>query len=55
MKAKMQQGKNVALLPGGFQEATLYSYGKHRVYIKRRKVTPATLRPHPWFSTASSP
>jgi hypothetical protein len=55
MKAKMQQGKNVALLPGGFQEATLYSYGKHRVYIKTRKVKPATFVPNLWFSTASPP
>mmetsp|Transcript_19297 Transcript_19297/g.53799 ORF Transcript_19297/g.53799 Transcript_19297/m.53799 type:complete len:114 (+) Transcript_19297:940-1281(+) len=37
MKSKMRRNENIALLPGGFQEATLYTYGKHLVYIKRRK------------------
>jgi hypothetical protein len=31
------QGHNIALLPGGFEEATIYAYGQHRVYIKDRK------------------
>ena len=31
------EGKNVALIPGGFQEATLYARGEHRVFIKQRK------------------
>ncbi|RLN87196.1 hypothetical protein BBJ28_00002828 [Nothophytophthora sp. Chile5] len=32
----MPSGQNVCLLPGGFEEATLYQRGKHRVYIKKR-------------------
>ncbi len=28
--------RTVALLPGGFEEATLYRYGRHRVFLKRR-------------------
>jgi len=31
------KSKNVALLPGGFEEATIYEKNKHRVYIKHRK------------------
>lgn len=30
-------GCNVGLIPGGFQESTLYKRGKHRVYFKKRK------------------
>ena len=36
MIARMKKGENLALLPGGFEEATIFAYGKHRVYIKRR-------------------
>jgi len=33
----MAEGKSsLALLPGGFQEATLCSHGKDRVYVKKR-------------------
>ncbi|ETK82991.1 hypothetical protein F441_11958 [Phytophthora nicotianae CJ01A1] len=32
----MPTGQNVCLIPGGFEEATLYERGKHRVYIKKR-------------------
>ncbi|ETM42875.1 hypothetical protein F442_11912 [Phytophthora nicotianae P10297] len=32
----MPTGQNVGLIPGGFEEATLYRRGKHRVYIKKR-------------------
>ncbi|CAI5728839.1 unnamed protein product [Peronospora effusa] len=32
----MATGQNVCLLPGGFEEATIYERGKHRVYIKKR-------------------
>ena len=28
---------NVALLPGGFEEATLYERGRHAVFVKRRR------------------
>lgn len=36
MKRLMAKGTNCALLPGGFQEATLYRSGRHRVYLKKR-------------------
>ena len=37
------EGRNVALLPGGFEEATLYRRGRFRVYIKRRKARAVAL------------
>lgn len=37
MKKLMATGANVALLPGGFEEATLYKHGVHRMYIKNRQ------------------
>jgi hypothetical protein len=37
MLKAMEEGKtSLALLPGGFQEATLCAKGKDRVYIKNR-------------------
>jgi len=33
----MGKGENLALLPGGFEEATFYQRGVHRVFIKNRK------------------
>ncbi len=36
MTFKMKHGKNLALLPGGFEEATLYGKHKYRIYIKDR-------------------
>ena len=30
-------GVNVALIPGGFQEATIYKRGKYRVFLKSKK------------------
>lgn len=38
MKSRMRRGENIALIPGGFQEATMFEYNRHTVYIKRRKV-----------------
>ncbi|OWZ18473.1 LOW QUALITY PROTEIN: Diacylglycerol O-acyltransferase [Phytophthora megakarya] len=32
----LRTGQNVCLMPGEFEEATLYERGKHRVYIKQR-------------------
>ncbi|KDO24281.1 hypothetical protein SPRG_09918 [Saprolegnia parasitica CBS 223.65] len=32
-----KRGSNLALIPGGFEEATIYAYGKHRVFLKERK------------------
>jgi len=37
MKSRMRRGENIALIPGGFQEATMFEYNRHTVYIKRRK------------------
>jgi 2-acylglycerol O-acyltransferase 2 len=37
MLSLMKRGTNLAMIPGGFQEATLYERGRHRVYIKDRK------------------
>jgi hypothetical protein len=33
----MQSGDNVGLIPGGFQESTIYKRGQHRVYMRNRK------------------
>jgi hypothetical protein len=32
----MKHDKNIGLLPGGFEEATIYEHGKHRIFIKNR-------------------
>jgi hypothetical protein len=32
----MPTGQNIGLIPGGFEEATLYRRGKHRVFLKKR-------------------
>jgi 2-acylglycerol O-acyltransferase 2 len=37
MKNIMKTGKNIILLPGGFEEATITSPKELRVYIKNRK------------------
>lgn len=31
------KGKNLAIIPGGFEEATLMEYGVERVVLKARK------------------
>jgi len=36
-KKYLQRGLNVGLIPGGFQEATLFQRGHHRVFLKSRK------------------
>ncbi|RLN02613.1 hypothetical protein BBJ28_00014036 [Nothophytophthora sp. Chile5] len=36
MQRLMRTGQNLCLLPGGFEEATLFERGKHRVYLKNR-------------------
>lgn len=36
MHARMAKGANLALLPGGFEEATLYQHNAYRVYIRKR-------------------
>lgn len=36
MQARMKKNVNMALLPGGFEESTLYKRGAYRVYIKKR-------------------
>ena len=37
MKKYLKNNKNIALLPGGFEEATIYEYNKNNVYINDRK------------------
>ena len=37
VKKIMKSGKNIALLPGGFEEATLTVQDQLRVFIKERK------------------
>ncbi|KAE8900884.1 hypothetical protein PF005_g14261 [Phytophthora fragariae] len=32
----MRSDYNVSIIPGGFEEATLYQRGKHRLYLKKR-------------------
>lgn len=32
----MARGQNIGFVPGGFEEATLYERGKHRVYLRKR-------------------
>jgi hypothetical protein len=33
----MKKGQNLALMPGGFEESTIFQNGKHRLFIKDRK------------------
>jgi len=33
----MGEGRNVAIIPGGAEDATIMQYGKHRTAIKKRK------------------
>jgi 2-acylglycerol O-acyltransferase 2 len=37
MTSLMKSNKNLALIPGGFNSATLYTHGEHRCYLKQRK------------------
>ena len=37
MTSLMSLGRNIGLLTGGFNSAALFTYGKHRCYVKRRK------------------
>lgn len=37
LRRHMKEGNTIALLPGGFEEATLTSNTKERVFIKKRK------------------
>lgn len=37
MLKNMKAGNNIALLPGGFEEATCYENGKNLIFIKNRK------------------
>lgn len=37
MRLRMATRANVALLPGGFEEATHFARGRHRVYLKGRR------------------
>jgi hypothetical protein len=33
----MKHGINIGLIPGGFQEATIYQRGKHRLFLREKK------------------
>ena len=33
----MRRGRNLAIIPGGFEDATLYARGKHRTAMSNRK------------------
>ena len=37
MKKRMEKGQNIALLPGGFEEATIMKRGAERIYLRNRK------------------
>lgn len=37
MRRYLKAGRNIAIIPGGFEEATLFEYGKHRVAMRHRK------------------
>jgi len=36
MEGLLARGQDVALIPGGFEEATIYERGVHRLYLKHR-------------------
>jgi len=36
ISTRMREGRNIALLPGGFEDATIFAYGKHRTAISTR-------------------
>lgn len=36
MLRHMRKGDNIALLPGGFEEATLFKHGAYRIFLKDR-------------------
>lgn len=33
----MKRGANICVLPGGFEEATIFKHGKHRIYLRKRR------------------
>lgn len=37
MRRLLKEGKNFALVPGGFEEATMTTTKENRVFIKQRK------------------
>jgi hypothetical protein len=37
MISLMSKNRNIALLPGGFEEASIYKRNRHKVFIKERK------------------
>jgi len=37
LRRLLARRRNVALLPGGFEEATLYRFGRHRVFLSARR------------------
>ena len=39
----MKKGRNLAIIPGGFEDATLHEYGKDRTMMSPRKASSSTL------------
>ena len=37
IKKRFAEGRNMGIIPGGFEEATIYEHGTHRVAMRRRK------------------
>ena len=35
----LEKGENIALIPGGFQEATIYIRNRHRVYAHKSYIS----------------
>ena len=33
----MSRGRNLAIIPGGFEDATIHCYGRDRTFLKNRK------------------
>ena len=33
----MKKGTNICIIPGGFEEATVFEYKKHKIFIKNKK------------------
>ena len=57
MLRHMREGRNLAIIPGGAQDATIMEYGKHRTAIKQRKgiVTTPPSPPLPHHPSLTTP
>ena len=48
-------GRNIAIIPGGFEDATIYAYGLHRTAIMQRKGFIEYALQHGYILTSSRP